>query len=367
MTEPLYHLYKDENLTKEKLMQSKGFINDATSFLIKRENYELEDLETDEEVYDAYMEHFRVQNVNEATALRDLNYANRANDEDKKQFARLMDTYDRMDSDFGLKAIGDYVGGVFTAPSTYAGMFSFGAAKVGAVAANQGVKLGIRQALKTAGLKSAVASAGVEAVGAGTTVLAQEKTRVQTGIKEEVDPFAVGLATTLAATVGGGFGAFTGTQRAMSSNKAQFIVNANKEVKEQIIKKTFKETSEKVFTSDKTKQAATDFENELNLSLKVEELMDADSALSRGDAAAKAKKILKKETPVKETVAPKVSVKIEKPTELFKELETKHEATWKTFNPKNIGGGKVMGDVLYVHSSAEDLLKKFDPSLDFRK
>jgi hypothetical protein len=34
-------------------------------------------------------------------------------------------------------------------------MFSFGAAKVGAVAANQGIKLGIRQALKTAGLKSA--------------------------------------------------------------------------------------------------------------------------------------------------------------------------------------------------------------------
>ena len=299
MAEPIYHLYKDENLNKEKLMQSKSFINDAASFLMKRENYEPEDLETDEEVYDAYMEHFRVQNVNEATALRDLNYANRADDTDKKQFARLMDTYDRMDSDFGLKAMGDYLGGVFTAPSTYAGMFSFGAAKVGAVAANQGIKLGIKQALKTAGLKSAIASAGVEAVGAGTTVYAQEKTRVQTGIKEEVDPFAVGLATTLAATVGGGFGAFTGTQRAMSSNKAQFIVNANKEVKEQLIKKTFKEASEKVFTDNKTKQAATDFENELNLSIKVNELMDADSALSRGDAAAKAKEIIKKEIPAK--------------------------------------------------------------------
>ena len=367
MAEPIYHLYKDENLNKEKLMQSKSFINDAASFLMKRENYEPKDLETNEEVYDAYMEHFRVQNVNEATALRDLNYAHRADNTDKKQFARLMDTYDRMDSDFGLNAMGDYLGGVFTAPSTYAGMFSFGATKVGAIVANQGIKLGIKQALKTAGFKSAVASAGIEAVGAGTTVYAQEKTRVQTGIKEEVDPFAVGLATTLAATVGGSFGLFTGTQRAMSSNKAQFIVNANKEVKEQLIKKTFKEASEKVFTADKTKQAATDFENELNLSIKVNELMDADSALSRGDAAAKAKEIIKKETPVKETVAPKVSVKMDAPTELFKELETKHNATWKVFNPKNIGGGKFVSGDFYVHSSAEDLLKKFDPSLDLKR
>ena len=34
------------------------------------------------------------------------------------------------------------------APSTYAGLFSFGAGKAGAVAANQGVKLGIRELLK---------------------------------------------------------------------------------------------------------------------------------------------------------------------------------------------------------------------------
>ena len=57
MAEPIYHLYKDENLNKEKLMQSKSFINDAASFLMKRENYEPKDLETNEEVYDAYMEH----------------------------------------------------------------------------------------------------------------------------------------------------------------------------------------------------------------------------------------------------------------------------------------------------------------------
>lgn len=81
-----------------------------------------------------------------------------------------MDTFDKMDSDLGLKAAGDYLEGIFTAPSTYAGAVSFGTAKVGALAVNQGVKLGVRQALRT-GIGSAV----VEGVAAGATVYAQEK------------------------------------------------------------------------------------------------------------------------------------------------------------------------------------------------
>ena len=267
MAEPVYHLFPDDSLTKDNLLQNKSFLNDAANFLIRRENYKAEDFKEDENIYDAYMEHFRAQNVNEITALKDLNYANRADDEEKKRFARLMDTYDRMDSDFGLKAMGDYLGGVFTAPSTYAGMFSFGAAKAGALAANQGVKLGIKQALKTSGLKSALGSFAVESVGAGATAYAQERTRVETGIKTEVDPFAVGLTTLLSGTVGGGLGAVTGTQRALSSNRAQFILKTNKSFKEEMIKTTYKKTTEKVFKDIKTQKTANEFEKILKLSL----------------------------------------------------------------------------------------------------
>ena len=82
-----------------------------------------------ENVYENYMEHFRFQNVNEVTAVNDLLYAQNADEESKERFARLMDTYDKMDSDLGFAAAGDYVAGVLSAPSTYAGIFTGGGAK----------------------------------------------------------------------------------------------------------------------------------------------------------------------------------------------------------------------------------------------
>ena len=92
-----------------------------------------------ENVYENYMEHFRFQNVNEVTAVNDLLYAQNADEESEKNAARLMDTYDKMDSDLGFAAAGDYVAGVLSAPSTYAGIFTGGGAKDGALAAQQGV------------------------------------------------------------------------------------------------------------------------------------------------------------------------------------------------------------------------------------
>ena len=140
----VYNQYKE--LNKDTLLAEDDFLEDASKFLIDRGGYEVKDLQSKEAVYDKYMEHFRSQNVNEATALKDLTYALDAEGESKERFGRLMDTYDKMDSDLGLKAAGDYLEGIFTAPSTYAGAFSFGTAKVGALAAQQGIKLGVRQA-----------------------------------------------------------------------------------------------------------------------------------------------------------------------------------------------------------------------------
>ena len=97
----VYNKYTE--LNKDVLLKEDDFIEDASEFLMKREGYRPEQLKSRESVYDAFMEHFRVQNVNEITALRDLDYVkNRTNDEQKAQLGRLMDTYDSMDSDFGL-------------------------------------------------------------------------------------------------------------------------------------------------------------------------------------------------------------------------------------------------------------------------
>ena len=127
-------------------------------------------------------------------------YAQNADEESKERFARLMDTYDKMDSDLGFAAAGDYVAGVLSAPSTYAGIFTGGGAKVGALAAQQGVKLGIReilkrgaagQALRSAATKGAVRAGAVEGtIGAGQ-VAAQEQTRVELDMQDEIRGGAV--------------------------------------------------------------------------------------------------------------------------------------------------------------------------------
>ena len=274
MTTPLYNSFQQKFLNKENLINNEGFIKDASEFLIKRENKKASELQNNEDVYDAFLEHFRQQNVNEITALKDLNYANRANDEEKKQFGRLMDTFDKMDTKLGTKGLLDYAEGVFKAPSTYAGIFSFGAGKAGALAANQGVKLTIKNVLKKPFRKqigkSFIAGSAVEAPGAATTVYAQEKTRVKTGIKDEVDLKSVGIATGVSSLTGGVLTSLTGVQRGITSNKAQFLVNKNIKVRENIIKNTYKKTTKEVFKNPKTDLAkiAMKFEDDLNKSIR---------------------------------------------------------------------------------------------------
>lgn len=188
----MYNL--QDKIDKDKLISDNQFIDDASDFLIDRVGYKADSLSTKEAVYDAYMEHFRYQNVNEVTAINDMIYAQNADKNSRERFGRLMDTYDKMDSDLGIKAAGDYVAGVLSAPSTYAGIFTGGGAKVGTLAAQQGVKLGIRQilkqgasgkALRSAAVQGAVRAGAVEGgIGAGQ-VAAQEQVRVDTGLKEE--------------------------------------------------------------------------------------------------------------------------------------------------------------------------------------
>ena len=151
-----YSKLDKKELTREKLLENEQFITDAQTFLIDRGGYKADDILKAEDAYDAYMEHFRYQNVNEYTASRDLIYAQTETDDaGRERMGRLMNTFDRMDSDLGWEAAKDYLGGVFSAPSTYAGIFTFGAGKAGALAAQQGIKFGIRQALKKGGLRGA--------------------------------------------------------------------------------------------------------------------------------------------------------------------------------------------------------------------
>ena len=261
MTTALYNHYT--NLNKETLLGDEDFVMDASRFLIDREGYDPEDLESNEQVYDAFMEHFRYQNVNEVTALRDLTYAQEADDEAKARFGRLMDTYDKMDSDLGLEAAGDYLGGVFTAPSTYAGIFSFGAGKAGALAAQQGIKFGIRQALKTGAIRGGAVGATVDATAAGGTVALQEASRVESGIKEEMDASQVGLATVIGGLTGGVLGTATGARKAKVGFEAGEILKGTQKLIDEATEDAHSTVTKEVFFDKNTSKTAKKFADTL--------------------------------------------------------------------------------------------------------
>ena len=143
---------KRETLTRDELASDPEFLADASYFLRERNN--VTELLDKNEIVDKFMEHMRYQNVNEITALRDLEYAQNANRQGKQTFARLIDAYDRIDdleeaSDYGRMML-DYAQGIATAPSTYLGIVTGGVGKGAAVAGTQAAKIGLRKVLSSA-------------------------------------------------------------------------------------------------------------------------------------------------------------------------------------------------------------------------
>ena len=257
-----YNYLSPEDQNKEMLVTDDDFVTDARIFLTKREGYSAEDLDTPDEVYEAYMEHFRYQDVNEITAIRDLQYAQNANKEEKERFARLTMLYDTKASEGFLDAAGDYFQGVASAPSTYLGVVSGGAGKlasvVGLKAAQQGLKKILYGSVKSSVLRGATVEGTIGAV-QGT---AQEMAKVESGYKDEVSLTNIGLTTGISAVTGGALTGFAGagqTAQALSASKKldvsqaaaeKIAKNANLKAKA-VLKKA--SNSQKKFISDKLK------------------------------------------------------------------------------------------------------------------
>mgnify|MGYP003108903305 CR=1 FL=1 len=112
-----------------------------------------------------FITHMRYQSWNEVEAIRDLNYVKSKdyNPKGKEAFGRLMQAFDNSESagqGFG-DSVGDFAGAIFTAPSTYVGLGSFGVGKLGAKAATKATQLAVRYGLKDH-LKKKVVSTGLK-------------------------------------------------------------------------------------------------------------------------------------------------------------------------------------------------------------
>jgi len=345
-----YNLQDPKKLNKEFLIGNKNFLNDARGFLIERSGYETSDFKSDDDVYDAFMQHFRRQNVNEFTATRDLIYAQTQTDDNgRARMGRLMDTFDHMDGELGWKAAGDYLGGVFTAPSTYAGIFSFGAAKAGALAAQQGVKFGIRQAIK-GGARGAIPALAIDAPVAAGTIAAQEQIRKDTGIKEEgegIDFGKVGTGATISALTSGIIGGGIGARQAYTGFQSEKIV-MNSLLKQKAKTEAAHAESLKVFNSKSlVGKKAKEIKNKLALKETIPEALEEGKKLKQ--------KITKEQ--VKQTPVKNISATIDSQT-----LDNIAAAGAKIYDSIKPRVKEVLPDgtlVRYTKGSKEDLKERF--------
>ena len=217
-----YNYYEADDKVKENIIDNEDFLADARNFLKQREDYKDKDLATSEDVYEAYMEHFRYQSVNEVTAIRDLEYAQNAKVADKEQFARLIDLFETQKSEGFFDAAGDYIQGVATAPSTYAGILTGGAGKIAALSGVNLAKIGIKKLLGAGIKKSALRAATTEGTIGVVQGTAQEMTKEETGYQDDINYGNIALTGGASAITGGVIGGTTGffqTKQALAAAK----------------------------------------------------------------------------------------------------------------------------------------------------
>ena len=262
---PNYTEFFDEDLNREVLTQDADFMNDAMSFLEKRTGKA--DFENEDEVFDEFMEHMRFHNTNEITAVRDLMYAQEADDEDKAEFGRLLSTFDRMEGEDFFDAAGDYIQAGLTSPSTWLGLVTGGAGKMTGVAAQQAAKTGVRAVLgnvmqKAITAPSVVKGMAVEgAIGLGAGA-AQESARVETGVQEE---FTGGrtLMTGAAQAIGGALPAgIAGLQQGAMAKRAMKIRESGEQAMTEAAEEGAKNVK-KVLSSVKNKATITKTQDEI--------------------------------------------------------------------------------------------------------
>lgn len=240
---------KIDKLDQETLASDMDFIEDASLFLSERGG--INKAMTPQEVYEEFMEHMRYQNVNEVTAIRDLEYAQNADLEGKQRFGRLVDAYDKVDEDVSGRMMWDYAAGLLTAPSTYIGIATGGTGKAAAAAGTQATKFGIRKIL--AGALKAAAVEG--AIGAGQGVV-QEETRVETGLQEDIRGSQVAIQGLASAATAGLINLPVGALQVKQANKANELYESAKVAQAQRANEASVKTEEVLTTAsaDKVKE-----------------------------------------------------------------------------------------------------------------
>ena len=193
-----------EGFTYEQFQQSPELKAAAMRFAKDRLGY---DTITEEDAIDETLEHFRQFKVNELTAGRDWNYTSAlAADGKRQQINDYKSLYRASESieNFGggvLQTVGDYLGGIFTAPSTALGLILPGGGKLAGVAAQQAAKLGVGKAVAGLAANPIKTIVATEATAGVLQDVAQQKSLIEV---EEQDDYSFGQTIAAGAISGAG-------------------------------------------------------------------------------------------------------------------------------------------------------------------
>ena len=233
------------------LLEQEEFQNDLKSFFSGgRYNYTPEQLEDTEQLADDFAQHMRWQSMNEATAVFDLLYVQKSEEEASREgklaFGKLMQAYDVSEGGGtgGFETAWDYTSAFVASPSTAvtAATFGFGvgskiAAKATAKASQmavrsyankllaeglgkQAVKDKVKKSVTKEGLKAAGISFAGEAAVGGVASYGRGETReaVIEGYDYSLGDLAVDA--TIDGTIGAVVGGFGGAWTQSTRNKA---------------------------------------------------------------------------------------------------------------------------------------------------
>jgi len=223
---------------------------------------------TQDDAIEEFIEHFRSFNVNEVTAAYDYNYVSGAaadatgktelRDKERNRagqrlhdYRLLYSTFTELPSFDAPGAIGDYLGGLATAPSTYAGLLLPGLGKAGGIAATNAAKAAVqgtlRQALKVpittkiarvAAANPVTSTILVEGAAGSLQNIAQQNTEMEIDFREDYNPSETALAFGLSgAPAALGVGLLKGqTQRFMDRKTGDLLEESIKKTKEKNVK-----------------------------------------------------------------------------------------------------------------------------------
>jgi hypothetical protein len=184
-------LEKGAKLKKNDLL-SYQYYEPIKQYMIERKGVDYKD-KPKEQVVEDFVDHMRFFNANMVSTAGEARFVNKATDAQKAKAKKAYQIYDALGNVFvndgiggAFNGVGDYIKAIASDPSTYVGLLTGGAAKVGAV----GASLGGKQAIK-----AAVRMAGREALQSGATREAAKLAGEKAGIEAARRAVAKGYKT----------------------------------------------------------------------------------------------------------------------------------------------------------------------------